>query len=84
MIEWKPDQEFSLHLPAEQAIVGDFKLVVFRVAADQLGPEEIIWEVFGPPRWQLFLETGRADSFDAAKIAAEQALTARQKRGRGR
>ena len=72
MIDWRhvPSSAFD----AEQAVVGDFKLVVFDAPSNYLGPSEIIWELFGPPGWQRFLATGKANSFNAAKVAAEQAL----------
>lgn len=78
MIEWQPDPEFERTLPAERAIVGSFKLVVFSMA-DHRGPNEIIWEVFGPPRWQTFLATGTAECIDEAKVAAERTLATLQK-----
>jgi hypothetical protein len=70
MIEWRHDPSSAYR--TEQAIVGDFKLVAFAIPPDDARPKRIImWEVFGPPGWRKFLAAGEAESFEAAKAAAE-------------
>jgi hypothetical protein len=80
MIDWRQTTEPSLSGDqVKHAVVGEFRLVAIDLQADQLGPAEIVWELYGPPDHQTLLETGTADSLDAAKAAAEQAFAARQK-----
>jgi hypothetical protein len=68
MIEWKPD---ARHPNAERALVNEFELLVFRLAAD---PNKMGWGLYGPPDRHTLLASGEADGFDAAKVAAKQAL----------
>lgn len=69
MIEWKPA---AGNPNSQQAFVGEFELLVFPLAAD---PNQIGWELYGRSDQRPLLASGEADSADAAKAAAEEALS---------
>jgi hypothetical protein len=74
MVDWQRDPEFIGANRAERALIGDYELVVFDLPADRAGPAVIGWELFGPPRHQELIAHGEAQTFDAAKVAAERAF----------
>jgi len=73
-VTWQTDSEFIGANHAERAMVGDYELLVFDLPADCAGPAVIGWELFGPPRHQELIAQGEAQTFDAAKAAAERAF----------
>ena len=73
-VTWQTDSEFIGANHAEHAMVGDYELLVFDLPADCAGPAVIGWELFGPPRHQELIAQGEAQTFDAAKAAAEHAF----------
>ena len=72
-IEWRTDPEWHTANRAEQAFVGEHELVAFDLPEGEELPAEIGWEVFGGPNRQEQLATGRAETFEEAKAAAEAA-----------
>ena len=76
-IKWTRDPEFWSAEQAEHAIVGNYELVAFNLQPTAHFPtRDIGWELFGPPKWQTQLATGKCVTFDEAKAAAEAALAA--------
>ena len=73
-VTWQREPEFIGADHAERARIGDYELVVFDLPADRAGPAVIGWELFGPPRHQELIAHGEAQTFDAAKAAAERAF----------
>ena len=73
-VTWQRDPEFSRANRAEHALVGDYELIAFDLPATLAGPAVIGWELFGPPRHQELIAHGEAQTFDAAKAAAERAF----------
>jgi hypothetical protein len=73
-VTWQTDSEFMGANHAEHAIVGDYELLVFDLPADCSGAAVIGWELFGPPRHQELIAQGEAQTFEAAKAAAERAF----------
>jgi hypothetical protein len=73
-ITWQDEPEFIGANRAERARIGDYELVVFDLPSDRAGPAVIGWELFGPPRHQELIAHGEAQTFDAAKVAAERAF----------
>jgi hypothetical protein len=74
MVEWKPDPTL---VSAEQAVVGEFRLIVFDQPPDhQLAPAKAVWGILGPPGQRIVsvLARGTAPDVNAAKVAAERAL----------
>jgi hypothetical protein len=73
-VTWQDEPEFIGANRAERARIGDYELVVFDLPSDRAGPAVIGWELFGPPRHQELIAHGEAQTFDAAKVAAERAF----------
>ena len=71
------DPEFWSAGQAEHAIVGKYEIVAFNLQPTaQFPTRDIGWELFGPPKRQRQLATGKCATFDEAKAAAEAALAA--------
>jgi hypothetical protein len=77
-IEWKPDLEFWSASQAEHAFVGPYELVAFDLPEDKSGPREIGWELYIGTDFDVLVATGRAATFEDAKLAAEAAYRARE------
>ena len=73
-VPWQIDPEFIGAHYAEHAMVGDYELLVFDLPANRADPAVIGWELFGPPRHQKLIAHGEAQTFVAAKAAAERAF----------
>lgn len=71
---WVSDPNWRSADRAERAVVGSYELVAFDVPADGDKPRMIGWEISTGPELQTQVATGRSDSFDEAKLAAEVAL----------
>ena len=72
MVEWKPDPTF---VSAEQAVVGEFRLIVFDQPFDHyFAPSKAVWGILGPPEQRTVVAKGTAADVNAAKVAAEEAL----------
>jgi hypothetical protein len=73
-VAWQREPESIGANHAERARIGDYELVVFDPPADRAGAAVIGWELFGPPRHPELIDHGEAQTFDAAKAAAERAF----------
>jgi hypothetical protein len=81
-IHWMPDSEFWSAKRAEHAFVGGYELIAFDLPATARDPAEIGFEVFGPPDYGTLIATGRAETFERARAAAEIALGQETKEAR--
>ncbi len=72
---WQADVEWPMATRAERATVGDYELIALQIAADGAWPEEIRWEIFGPPDHKQQIATGRSEDFGRAKGDAIKART---------
>jgi hypothetical protein len=79
---WIPDTEFWSARRAEHAFVGGYELIAFDLPATAHDPAEIGFELFGPPDYGTLIATGRAETFDLARAAAEVALGQETKEAR--
>ncbi len=80
-IPWQPDPGFPNANRAEHAIIGGFELIAYELpAAPSVSPRVIGWELFTGPDLHNLVARGDAETFDAAKAAAEEALRSRQAR----
>ena len=74
---WHPAPEFWSANRAEHRFVDGHELIAFDLPAAHGFPAEIGWELFGGVDCATLIATGQATTFEAAKAAAEAALTAR-------
>ncbi|MDB5359551.1 MAG: hypothetical protein JWO51_848 [Rhodospirillales bacterium] len=72
-LPWQIDTERPMAIRAERLTVEEYELVAVQIAADGAWPEEIRWEIFGPPNNEAPIATGRADTFVRAKTEAVRA-----------
>ena len=72
-IVWTRDSEWRSAQHAEKAIIGEYELVVFDLAADEHHQAEIGWEIFAGPGRTDQLATGHCSTLEEAKRAAETA-----------
>ncbi len=80
-IPWQPDPGFSNADRAEHAIIGGFELIAYDLPETPKGAPHVVgWELFTGPDLQDLVARGDAETFDAAKAAAEEALRLRQAR----
>ncbi len=76
---WQPDPGFPNANRAEHAIIEGFELIAYELpAAPSVSPRVIGWELFTGPDLHTLVDQGGAETFDAAKAAAEEALRSRQ------
>jgi hypothetical protein len=75
LVKWMPDAAFWSAEQAEHAVVGNCELVAFNLAPTAQFPTcDLGWELFGPPKRQTQLATGKCATFEEAKATAEGAL----------
>ena len=72
-IPWQPDPEFSGADQAERAVVGSFELIAYDLPETRQSPRIIGWEMFTGPDLHDLVDQGNAETFEAAKAAAEAA-----------
>lgn len=72
---WHPDLDFWSANRAEHCFVDSYELIAFDLPTANGFPAEIGWELFGGADGATLIATGRAVTFDAAKAAAEAALS---------
>ena len=72
---WQADLDWPMATRAKRAIVGDYELIALQVAADGAWPEEIRWEIYGPPKHGIQIATGQSDDFERAKADVVKAWT---------
>jgi hypothetical protein len=78
-IPWRPDPEFASANRAEHAIIGGFELIAYDLPETRKGEPRIVgWELFTGPDLHDLIDKGDAETFEAAKAAAEAAFRARQ------
>ena len=74
---WHSAPEFWSANRAEQRFVDGHQLIAFDLPVAGGFPAEIGWELFGGVGCATLIATGQVATFEAAKAAAEAALTAR-------
>lgn len=70
-IVWRKLSEMWSATSAERAIVGAYELIAFDIPAAGPHPRIIAWELHTGPQFMTGVAGGSADSFEAAKAAAE-------------
>jgi hypothetical protein len=69
---WKPSPEFVSKVRAQHTIIGGYELVAYDLPPDRGTPQIVGWELYGPG--PALLDYAAANSFEEAKLAAEQRL----------
>ncbi len=72
-IPWQPDPEFLNADRAEHAIIGGFELIAYDLPETPWSPRTLGWELFTGPDLHDLVDQGNAETFEAAKAAAEAA-----------